>query len=176
MPPLLRTMNMRTAPRFQLLEMMVVLFFSITLMIIGPLRCWAVEPAPVVSIISLIAQPEKYDRKVVWVRGYLRLGFRGNFLFLSPYDSQEFITQNALFLDIGNTALESHLKLNDSDKANRKQWQALLDHETVDLQGTFYYPPRNGGVWSGYPNGIITEITDIQLHDRHPRIGRELEP
>jgi hypothetical protein len=136
-------------------------------------QCWALQPAPVVSIISLIAAPEKYDRKIVQVTGYVTLGFERNFLFLSPYDSQEFIARNALSLDFGNKVLEPRADLDESEKAKHKQWEALYDHQTVDVKGTFYYP-KGVAFWTGYPNGIITNITDIELHDIHRGIGREV--
>jgi hypothetical protein len=63
--------------------------------------------------------------------------------------------------------------MSDTDKAKRKRWEALLDHQTVEVQGTFYYPKKEGGYWSGYPNGIITNITDMRLHDVHLQLPSE---
>jgi hypothetical protein len=124
-------------------------------------------------MISLIAEPEKYDGKTVVVIGYLSLGWERSFLFLSPYDSQEFITENALFLDLGNAALEPRRELSESDKTKRKRWEAFLDHETGEVHGTFYLPKKAGAYWTGYPNGIITNITDMQLRDVHPQASGE---
>lgn len=148
------------------------MFFWLIVTSVSVEKCWALEPRPVVSMISLIAQPEKYDRKIVGVTGYMTLGFERNWLFLSPYDSQEFITDNAIFVDFGN-ALEPNRELKESDKAKQKEWRALFDHETVEVQGTFYYPKKEA-FWRGYPNGILTNITDIQLHDMHlySHVGR----
>jgi hypothetical protein len=122
-----------------------------------------------VSIISLIAQPRTYDGKNVVVTGYLSFGWERSFLFLSPYDAQVF-DSNAIFLDIGNAALGHPREHRESENTPTKQW-ALLDHETVDVEGTFYYPEKGeGDYWSGYPNGIITNITGMQLHEIHPSL------
>src|SRR5713101_3287996 len=124
-------------PRSSPVVIIVLLFLSAIFMSIRAEQCWALQPEPVVSLVSLIAEPEKYDGKVVVVTGYVSLGFERSFLFLSPYDSQEFILANALFLDLGNAALKPRRELNASDKAKRKRWEALLDHETCEVQGTF---------------------------------------
>ncbi|GEM_PF-2878135 len=123
-----------------------------------------------VSLVSLIAEPQQYDGKAVLVTGYALLGFEQNELFLSPYDAQEFNTLNAISLDFGKT-----------DGALRRQWTALFDHETVDIEATFYYPKEAGAkagssYWTGYPNGWLVNITSMRLHDFHPRIPTQPPP
>ena len=75
--------------------------------------------------------------------------------------------------DLGNAALKPRRELNDSDRWKRKHWEALLDHETGEVHGTFYYPKKEGGFWTGYPNGIITNITDMRLNNVHPQFPIE---
>jgi len=120
---------------------------------------WAFQREPV-SLVSLIAEPERYDGKDVSVTGYVLLGFEKSHLFLSPYDAQEFNVDNAIGLDFRKT-----------DKTLERQWFALFDHQTVDIEATFYYPKKNagpGGYWSGYPNGWLVNISSMRLHDLHP--------
>jgi hypothetical protein len=121
---------------------------------------WADPPHEPVSLISLIAEPEKFDGKLVSVSGYAIFGWETSLLFFSPYDAQEFVSENALWLDTAK-----------SDKTHVKQWRALLDHQTIVVEGTFSFPWRKKGVFgTGYPNGIITDVTDMHLSDiRHPQ-------
>ncbi len=154
-------------------QRLIALFLVVqTLAIVGSGQCWALDPAPVVSMISLIANPEKFDRKPVWVTGYARFGFEESSLFLCPYDAQERIDDNALaiFVDLGK--LKPHRKPNESEMQNREDWEAIFDHHTVVVKGTFLYPKE--GFWTGYPNGIIDKITDIDLNDTRPRMGKRV--
>ncbi|HUY26789.1 MAG TPA: hypothetical protein VMV27_05170 [Candidatus Binataceae bacterium] len=114
--------------------------------------CSANEPLPVVPLIALIAQPQKYDGKRIVVTGFATMGFENTYLFLSPYDADEF-TNNALLLDFRSV-----------DKSRFQRWSRELDHKTVEVEGTFYLP-KNAAFWTGYPNGIITKITSMQLRD-----------
>jgi hypothetical protein len=54
-----------------------------------------------VSMIQLIASPEKYDGKVVAVIGYLRLEFEGNELFLHEEDYKSHIAKNGIWVNVG---------------------------------------------------------------------------
>lgn len=51
-----------------------------------------------VSILQLIATPEKFDGKVVQVVGFLRLEFEGNILYLHEEDYKRGITKNGLWV------------------------------------------------------------------------------
>ena len=50
------------------------------------------------SIISLIANPDKYDKRVVSCRGYLRDRFEEKILFLSENDAERLITENGVWM------------------------------------------------------------------------------
>jgi hypothetical protein len=52
------------------------------------------------SLIQLIANPEKYDGKQVAVIGFLHLEFEGNALYLSQEDFLHGITRNANWVDV----------------------------------------------------------------------------
>jgi len=84
-------------------------------------------------------------------------GFETSSLFLSPYDAQEYNTLNAIYLDLGKT-----------DESLQRRWAALFDHQTVDVEATFYYPQKHPegsyGIGTGYPNGLLANITSIRLH------------
>lgn len=54
--------------------------------------------AEAVSMVQLIATPEKFDGKVVFVSGFLRLEFEGNCLYLHKEDYQHAITKNAVWV------------------------------------------------------------------------------
>jgi len=53
-----------------------------------------------VSIIQLIAQPEKYDGKRVRFIGFLRLEFEGNAIYLHREDFERAISSNGLWVNV----------------------------------------------------------------------------
>ena len=55
-----------------------------------------------VSIIALIASPEKYEGKLVRVIGFVHLRFEANAVYFHDEDFQRAIAKNALWLDIPN--------------------------------------------------------------------------
>jgi hypothetical protein len=52
-----------------------------------------------VSLVQLIAAPEKYEGKVVMVTGFARLEFEGNAIYLHKDDYQYGLYKNGLWLD-----------------------------------------------------------------------------
>ena len=52
-----------------------------------------------VSIVQLIATPERFEGKVIRVLGYVHLEFEGNSIYLHQEDYVHLITTNALWLD-----------------------------------------------------------------------------
>jgi hypothetical protein len=53
-----------------------------------------------VSIVQLLATPEKFDGKFVQVCGFLRIEFEDNAVYLHREDHEHWITSNALWVDI----------------------------------------------------------------------------
>jgi hypothetical protein len=53
-----------------------------------------------VSLITLIANPERYEGKVVRVIGFVQLEFEGNAIYVHEEDFRRAITDNALWLDV----------------------------------------------------------------------------
>lgn len=57
-----------------------------------------VPDAELVSLVRLIATPERYDGKAVLVVGFLRLEFEGNGLYVHEEDYKRGITKNAVWV------------------------------------------------------------------------------
>ena len=53
-----------------------------------------------VSLITLIANPDRYEGKVVRVNGFVQLEFEGNAIYLHEEDFRRAITDNALWLEV----------------------------------------------------------------------------
>ncbi len=79
-----------------------------------------------VSIISLIAEPEKYDGKNIRVRGFLNVEYEAMGIYLNEEDYKNCVTKNAVWLNF------------DYDKLgiDFKQIQRL-NKKYVDIEGVF---------------------------------------
>ncbi|ALO44314.1 hypothetical protein [Pseudoalteromonas phenolica] len=62
----------------------------------GSLAC---SEARNVSLISLIANPEKFDQKCIWVSGYLHTQFEDSRLYLSKEHADRLFTENSIWVD-----------------------------------------------------------------------------
>lgn len=92
------------------------------------------EPANV-TLVQLIANPEKFDGKTIRVIGFLRLEFEGDVLYLHREDYENAILGNGIWVD---TTAEM-----------TKQKKALNMHYVL-LEGTFSANDRGHmGMWSG---------------------------
>jgi hypothetical protein len=89
-----------------------------------------------ISIISLIANPEKYYGKRVTVSGYMSSEFEGTAIYLSRDDFDNRINKNAIFLLI------------DSDNYR------FYHKEYVTLDGTF----TNGSGHMGLYSGMLKDV------------------
>lgn len=94
-----------------------------------------------VSIINLIATPEKYHEKKVLVSGFVQIQFEGNAIYFSKTDCENLFTKNAVWLSI------DHLKEFD----NFKQGYAIIE-------GTF---DANDNGHMDLFSGSIKKITRI---------------
>lgn len=65
------------------------------------------QDAIYVSILNLIATPEKYDGKLVRVMGVGNIKFEGNAIYLSKGDYKNSITKNALWVDPDYKSLQT---------------------------------------------------------------------
>ncbi|MGN6181494.1 MAG: hypothetical protein ACTHNW_20090 [Mucilaginibacter sp.] len=108
------------------------------------------------SIINLVATPERYDKKVVRVVGFLNLEFEANAIYLNKEDCSLGIDKNAVWIDTNNI-----------DSADYHH----CNHQYVILEGTFIM--ANKGHRDSY-SGAITKITRIDLLNKQVRTGFSL--
>jgi hypothetical protein len=94
-----------------------------------------------VSIVQLIATPEKYDHKVVLVMGFLRLEFEGDAIYLHEDDYRHGIRKNGLMV-VRNAKIDAM-----ADKLNLQY---------VVIEGTFDAHDHGN---MGLNSGTITNIT-----------------
>src|ERR1700674_1634580 len=102
-----------------------------------------------VSLLQLIANPEKFAGRLVRVIGFLALEFEGNALYLHREDQECMIPANGIWVDVSPEIAE---------KRN------ALDVEYVLLEGIF--DAQNKGhmsLWSG----SITKIRRAELWPLH---------
>jgi hypothetical protein len=97
-----------------------------------------------VSIVSLIATPEKYDGKPVRVTGAVRLEFEGNALCLHQEDLTQRIYANCLWMQPDLNAL-----------AANENTLSALNNQYVLIEGTFRKDERgHRSMYSGAMTGI----------------------
>ncbi|MDR7298870.1 hypothetical protein J2X16_004238 [Pelomonas aquatica] len=97
-----------------------------------------------VSLINLIATPADFDGKQVRVKGFARVEFEGNAIYLHRDDYLYGITKNGIWLDL--------------EKASNKS-AASADKRYVLIEGVFSMKEQGHfGMWSG----SIKHITRIQ--------------
>lgn len=86
----------------------------ITLIVLGFLGCKSAknstsivkDKAESISLISLIANPEKYHKKTVIVEGYFTMETEGQAIFISKNDYQTMMFKNAIYLYINYNSLK----------------------------------------------------------------------
>jgi hypothetical protein len=102
-------------------------------------RVRATEPIEV-TLVQLIANPEKFDGKAIRVIGFLRLEFEGNVLYLHREDYEHAILGDGIWVDV--------------TPEMTKQKDALNMHYVL-LEGVFSSGDRGHmGMWSGTIKGI----------------------
>jgi hypothetical protein len=97
----------------------------------------------IVSMIRLIATPEKYHDKEIIVSGYLNLQFEGNAIYIHKQDYENGLTKNGLWVNFS----EEVPKVQISD-ANGKY---VMLRGTFDMERTGHF-----GLWSGTINKIVS--------------------
>lgn len=98
-----------------------------------------------VSLVQLIADPNKFDRQLIRVIGFLRLEFEGNALYLHREDYQSCLMLNGIWVDVNP----------DMDVQ-----RGILDMNYVLLEGIFSARDRgHQAMWSG----TIGQIQRAQL-------------
>ena len=102
-----------------------------------------------VSIIALIANPDKYDQKSISTVGAVNLGFESNIICVHSEDIKKSLLKNCLSVNF------------DYDKINfpKDKWDRL-NHNYVGIQGVFHKDYK--GHMDGNSGGVH-EITSIYL-------------
>jgi hypothetical protein len=98
-----------------------------------------------VSLVTLIASPEKYHDKGVVVIGYLNLEFEGTAVYLHEQDFENGILKNAIWVSFSN-------------RADMREIQKL-NHSYVRIQGIF---DKNQKGHMSLFGGSINEITMVE--------------
>jgi hypothetical protein len=105
------------------------------------------KPTEAVSLISLIASPQKFSGQKVRVIGYLHLEFEGNGLYLNQDDFKNGISKNAIWIEIGPKHPEN------------SPLSKFIDHYVI-MEGTF--DNKNQG-HMGVMSGSLKDITRLEL-------------
>ena len=116
-------------------------------------------------MIELIANPEKFDGKRVFVSGFVRFEFEGNALYLHEEDYQGNLWKNGIALGVTSE--------------QQKQY-ADCESKNCDVIGTFYAVKSGySSLWSGYLINITTmkfltpirnKPTSSRLHEKSKQI------
>ena len=69
-----------------------------------------------VSMISLIANPDRYNGKRVIVSGFLHIEFESNMIYLNETDFKNNLTKNAIWIGITREQMESPMMLRCQNK------------------------------------------------------------
>lgn len=117
-------------------------------------------PGQAVSLVALIATPERYEGKKVQVIGYVVLEFEGTAVYLHEEDAKHLLTSNGLWLDF--------------EKVTRslvKNAEAQPQYAIID--GVF----RGGmqghmGLWSG----SLTDLTRLDFFPKKKEPSQTSEP
>jgi len=97
-----------------------------------------------ISVVRLIATPEKYHDKQIQIEGYLNLEFEGDAIYLHKEDRDKGLTRNGFWVSF-------------SDKLDKNEIQKL-NHSYVLIEGTF---DMNSRGHMGLFGGEIKSITRI---------------
>lgn len=96
-----------------------------------------------VSMIELIANPEKFDGKRVIVEGFVHFEFEGNALYFHEEDYRGGLWQNGISLGV--------------TPAQEEQY-TVAESKYCSVIGTFHAtPPKHFSLWSGH----LSDITEI---------------
>lgn len=126
-----------------------VLRYAFVLLVLCPCHSVRTEEKPSaieVSLIQLIATPERFDGKRVIVIGVYKLDFESFALYLNEADAKHFIQANSVALGV--------FKIGFNNTKSKDEWDKL-NNSYVRVVGTFRHAP------SGHMNLWASELTGI---------------
>ena len=101
-----------------------------------------------VSLIQLIATPEKYERQLIAITGYVHLEFEGNGIYLHKDDYQYGLHKNGLWLSAdkckvrgGKTFTDGYAYVIGRFTATRQGHMGLWSGEVQDVKSCQSWPP-----------------------------------
>lgn len=103
-----------------------------------------------VSMIELIAEPEKFHGRKVLVKGIIHVGFESNVLFLTKEDCDYFNLSNGIRWNI---PMDGFGITNDMWEFYDKVGNITGVH--VEMEGTFFAQPET------YPRGVLSDLQSI---------------
>jgi hypothetical protein len=121
------------------------------LLLTAPVVPISAEEPVAVTMVQLIANPQKFDGKVIRVIGFLRLEFEGNALYLHREDFENAILGDSIWVNVNPEIT--------------KQSNALNMHYVI-LEG--FFSSRDHGHMSMF-SGTITQIRRAQIWPSHRR-------
>jgi hypothetical protein len=99
-----------------------------------------------VSLINLIATPEKYQGKIVRVEGYLDIEFEGNAIYIHKEDYEHSLLKNAIWIDFSRDEMTKYTK--------------AFNEKYVIIEGVF---DMNNNGHMGLFSGTIGKISRLDL-------------
>lgn len=98
------------------------------------------DPQPV-SMVSLVADPQRFDGQFIRVIAYLRVEFEGTVLFIHREDYEQAIIPNGIWIALSDTQMKIAKKLSNSyviaegifsskDKGHMDMWSGSLGQVT----------------------------------------------
>lgn len=117
--------------------------------------CLGVEPPLDVTMVQLIADPVRFDRRLIRVIGFLRLEFEGNVLYLHREDNEHAILGDGIWVDVTSEI---------------KQQSTTLNMNYVLLEGVFSSGDRGH---MDMCSGAIKKVSRAEVWPFHPHPNRE---
>jgi hypothetical protein len=121
---------------------------------LGGVRSSSGQSPTNVTVIQLIATPERYDGKLIRVIGFLSLEFEGNALYLHQEDYEQVIFRDAIWVEV-------------TPEMDRQK--EVLDKHYVLLEGTF--SATEYGHMGGF-SGTIKNVTRAAPHPSRVQVEK----
>lgn len=120
------------------------------------------QPINHVSLVRLLAEPEKHRRKPVNFSGYMLVERGNNVVFLSKEDAAHSFTKNAVWIDLGQETMKKAGVVPESFHCKYVTIEGIFNYREDDVPGT------NSGVLVLEHVWGITEETERELKPVEP--------